>query len=278
MKPYSAFSDIYDRCMDNVPYDEWAEALVRILREADVADGSLVADLGCGTGEMTARLREAGFDMIGIDGSEEMLAIAQEKEYERVDELLADASPDDTEAEENAIAGMIRYLHQDLREIELYGTVAAMVSVCDTMNYLLTEDDLREVFKKANNYLDRDGLFVFDVKTEYYYREVLGDNVRAEDYEDDVLLWDNSYDRGTRINEYRLTMFKKDEATGLFARQDELHRQRAYDLAEITRILAEAGMTFVRAEDAYTGKPVTETTERILIIAKESYQANKYYE
>ena len=96
--------------------------------------------------------------------------------------------------------------------------------------------------------------------------------------EDDVLLWDNAYDRGTRINEYRLTMFKKDEATGLFARQDELHRQRADELAEITRILAEAGMTFVRAEDAYTGKPVTETTERILIIAKESYQANKYYE
>ncbi len=278
MKPYSAFSDIYDRCMDNVPYDAWAEALVRILREAGVAEGSLVADLGCGTGEMTERLREAGFDMIGIDGSEEMLAIAQEKEYERIDRLLEDVSPDDETAEENAVAGMIRYLHQDLREMELYGTVAAMVSVCDTMNYLLTEDDLREVFRKANNYLDRDGLLVFDIKTPYYYREVLGDNVRAEDYEDDVLLWDNAYDEKTGINEYRLTMFRKDPETGLFERRDELHRQRAYELSEITKILAEAGMTFVRAEDAYTGKPVSPTSERIVIIAKESYQANKYYE
>ena len=111
MKAYSAFSGIYDRCMDNVPYDEWAAAIVRLLSDAGIAPGCLVCDLGCGTGEMTERLRRAGFDMIGIDASEEMLAIAQEKEYDRIDALLteAEATSDDISAvEEEAIAQMIR--------------------------------------------------------------------------------------------------------------------------------------------------------------------------
>lgn len=280
MRPYTAFSELYDRCMDNVPYDEWAAAIVQILRGAGITDGAIVADLGCGTGEMTARLRDAGYDMIGIDASEEMLAIAQEKEYERIDAMMeaeeADFGDSDDSADEDSFR-QIRYLHQDLRKMELYGTVAAMVCVCDTMNYLTSEEDLVTVFRLANNYLDRGGLLLFDMKTEYFYRNVLGDCTRAEDYDDAVLIWDNDYDEETRTNEYALTMFSKDPESGLYERHDEVHVQRAYSVEDIKRLLEDAGMSFVSACEAYTGAALTGTTERVLITARENYQENKYY-
>ena len=300
MKAYSAFSGIYDRCMDNVPYDEWAAAIVRLLNDAGIAPGSLVCDLGCGTGEMTERLRRAGFDMIGIDASEEMLAIAQEKEYDRIDALLteAEATSDDISAvEEEAIAQMIRYLHQDIREMELYGTVSAFVCVCDTMNYLLKEEDLTTVFRLANNYLERGGLFLFDMKTAHYYRDVLGYRTRMEDYGDAVLLWDNAYSEKNGINEYRLTMFLREngdseegaasegksasedsEGDARYIREDELHTQRAYSISKVKELLEAAGMEYVTAMDGYTGKPATEASERVLFLAKEKFQEKKYYE
>ena len=279
MTPYTAFSELYDRCMDNVPYDRWAEAIVRILRDAEISGGSLVAELGCGTGEMTTRLRDAGYDMIGIDASEEMLAIAQEKEYERIDALRGDETEgfEEADPENEPCFPTIRFLHQDIRQMELYGTVAAMVSVCDTMNYLTAEKDLVSVFRLANNYLDKGGLFLFDLKTEYYYRTILGNCTRMEDYDDAVLVWDNEYDGESRTNEYNIMMFAKDGESGLYERHDEVHVQRAYSVEEIKRLLEAAGMSFVSACEAYTGDAVTETTERVLIIARENYQNNKYY-
>lgn len=135
--------------MDNVPYDEWGEYLVSLLKKYGVEDG-LVLDMGCGTGAMTRYLDAHGYDMTGIDVSEEMLTIAKEK-----------SSPD------------ILYLLQDMREFELYGTMRAAVSICDSMNYILEEDDLLQVFSLVNNYLDPGGIFIFDLNTVYKYQEIL---------------------------------------------------------------------------------------------------------
>lgn len=298
MKPYSSFSRIYDLCMDNVPYDEWAARITALLRANGVPDGGIVAELGCGTGKISRRLRDAGYDVIGIDASEEMLMVAQEKEYERLADLYDDTDDDDPENEScidpvsnigcdpcsdpddapecESADGRITYLCQDIRSFELYGTTAAIVSVCDTLNYLLTKEDLRKTFSLVNNYLDREGVFCFDMKTRSYYEKVLGNRVRVEDYEDATLIWDNAYDAKSGRNEYRLTMFLKDESE-LYTRQDELHVQMAYDLDEIRELLAESGMTFVAAYDAYTERPATEASERIVIIAKEGFQEQKYY-
>ena len=155
MQAYTGFAVVYDTFMDNIPYEEWCEYLTGLLKEQGVA-GGLLLDLGCGTGSLTELLADAGYDMIGVDNSEEMLELALEKKEKSGKDIL--------------------YLCQDMREFELYGTVAAVVSICDCMNYILEPEDLTEVFRLVNNYLDPGGVFIFDMNTEYKYREIMADN------------------------------------------------------------------------------------------------------
>ena len=173
MEAYSDFARVYDIFMDNVEYEKWAEYLIGSLKEYGIEDG-IVLELGCGTGVMTELLAESGYDMIGVDNSEEMLGEAMEKRAESGHEIL--------------------YLEQDMREFELYGTVRAVVSVCDCMNYITEEDDLLTVFKLVNNYLDPDGIFIFDMNTPYKYREMLGNTTIAENREEGSFIWENEFD------------------------------------------------------------------------------------
>lgn len=264
MESYTGFAAVYDELMDNVPYDEWAEYLTGLLREHGVKDG-IVCELGCGTGNITRRLKNKGYDMIGIDRSADMLEIAREKD---------DYSSD------------ILYLEQDMRSFELYGTVAAVVSICDSLNYITEKADLRTVFRLVNNYLDPGGIFIFDLNTEYKFRELLGDSTIAENREDVSLIWENEYHPETRIHEYDITIYKKadieyseeEEALPeLYERFFETHYEKAYTLEEIKELLEEAGLTFLAAYDACTHDPVREDSERMYIVAREGYQENKYY-
>lgn len=116
MEAYQSFAAVYDMFMDNVDYDGWSRRIISLLKKEGIA-GGLVLDLGCGTGSMTMRLARAGYDMIGVDLSEEMLQIAQEKKEGEDFDIL--------------------YLQQDMCEFELYGTVRAVICVCDSLNYLL---------------------------------------------------------------------------------------------------------------------------------------------
>jgi len=240
--------------MDNVPYEEWCEYIKGLLQEYDIREG-LVLDLGCGTGKLTRLLAKAGYDMIGVDNAEEMLEIEREAEY-------------DCEAEEEDEKSNILYLLQDMRSFELYGTVRAVVSICDSMNYILEEDDLREVFRLVNNYLDPAGIFIFDLNTLYKYRELLGETTISENREEGSFIWDNYYDEETGINEYDLTLFIREDGE-LYRKYEETHYQRAYELGTIKRLLAEAGMEFVAAYDAFTEEQVKEDSERIYVIARE---------
>lgn len=251
MGSYESFARVYDLFMDNIPYEEWCEYLTGLLREYNIEDG-LVLELGCGTGSATRILAEAGYDMIGVDNAPDMLEIAMEKKERDGQDIL--------------------YLLQDMREFELYGTVKAVVSICDSMNYITEEGDLLEVFRLVNNYLDPKGLFVFDMNTEYKYREILGENTIAENREDASFIWDNYYDEEDQINEYDLALFIPEEKDGeiLYRKYEETHYQRAYDLETVKGLLAQAGMEFVAAYDAFTHNPPQEDSERIYIIAREN--------
>ena len=137
---YGSFACVYDKFMDNVPYKEWGKYLKSLLEEQGISDG-LVLELGCGTGSLTEILADAGYDMIGVDLSADMLDIAMEKREQSGNNIL--------------------YLLQDMREFELYGTVRAVVSICDSMNYLPCEEDFLQTLKLVNNYLDPEGVFIF---------------------------------------------------------------------------------------------------------------------
>lgn len=265
MRAYTGFAEVYDMFMDNVPYEEWCAYLAGLLREYGVAEG-IVAELGCGTGRMTRLLRDAGYDMIGIDNSEEMLQVAQEQEWARCGELELGQMQDGGQADGEARG--ILYLCQDMREFELYGTTAAFVSVCDSMNYILEESELLQVFRLVNNYLDPGGIFVFDMNTIYKYETLLGDATICENREEASFIWENGYDKASQRNEYDLTLFVREEQ-GLYRKYEETHVQRGYALPDIKRLVEEAGMEFLAVYDAFTKDPPKDTSERVCVVARE---------
>ena len=247
MDAYTGFAEVYDLFMDQVPYEKWSRRITEILKEYGISDG-LVLDLGCGTGSMTELLADAGYDMIGVDLSDSMLDIAMEKRAQSGHNIL--------------------YLQQDMREFELYGTVRAVICLCDSLNYLLEEDDLLTTFKLVNNYLDPNGLFIFDFNTVYKYETVIGDSTIAENREDCSFIWENYYTAEDQINEYDLTIFVKQQKD-LFRKFTETHLQRGYMLETMKRLVEQSGLIFVEALDADTHGSVTETSERIYVIARE---------
>ena len=290
MQAYTGFAQVYDIFMDNVPYGEWADYLTNLLVEYGVEDG-LVLELGCGTGNITRGLSAKGYDMIGIDNSEEMLEIARDREYDNTfedengeqDQGEQDQGEQDQESVQNS---NILYLQQDMRNFELYGTVTAVVSICDSMNYITSNQDLLKVFKLVNNYLDADGIFIFDMNTEYKYKHILAENTIAENREDCSFIWENYYDEDKMLNEYNLTVYVKlededsdqeDQDVQLFERFGETHYQKAYSLDTVKKLLEEADMEFITVYDAFTHNPPTEKSERIYFVAREKHQMNKKY-
>lgn len=251
MEAYTSFAYVYDTFMDNVPYEEWGEYLHGLLKEYGIEDG-IVLDLGCGTGTMTEYLADKGYDMIGVDNSEEMLEIALEKKQDSGHDIL--------------------YLCQDMREFELYGTVRAIVSICDSVNYITDPEELGQVFRWADNYLDPDGIFIFDFNTEYKYREILGDRTIAESRDECSFIWDNYYYEEEKINEYELSLFVRDEELSkdgkdIYNRYQETHYQRGYTLEEMKELLKAAGLKVLAAYDAFTREVPKADSERIYVIA-----------
>lgn len=251
MDAYTDFALVYDTLMDNTPYERWCEIITGILKRYGI-EKELVLDLGCGTGTLTELLAKEGYDMIGVDFSEEMLNRAMEKREESGLQIL--------------------YLLQDMREFELYGTVKAVVSVCDSLNYLLEEDDIIETFRLVNNYLDPQGLFIFDFNTVYKYRDVIGDTTIAENRDDCSFIWENYYHEEERINEYDVTFFIKEGE--LFRRFEETHYQRGYTAEEMRVYLEKAGLEFVSMQDADTLLEVTEESQRVYMVAREKGKAD----
>ena len=197
--------------------------------------------------------------MIGVDNSEDMLELAMDKKIASGHDIL--------------------YLLQDMREFELYGTVRAAVSVCDSVNYITEPEELTEVFRLVNNYLDPGGVFIFDFNTDYKYREILGEQTIAEDRGDCSFIWDNCYYEEERINEYGLTLFIRDEDAScagreLYRKYQETHYQRGYTLEEIKDLLRSSGLEYVTAYDAFTRDAPGEESERIYVIARESGKAD----
>lgn len=283
---YTDFAEVYDELMDNTPYGEWCETLAGMIEQygisrpvrgagdmrpgaepSDAEQGAatqkaaaqqnlegllasernLVLDLGCGTGTLTELLYARGYDMIGVDNSPAMLNIAMKKREQSGSKIL--------------------YLLQDMRELELYSTVGTVISVCDSVNYILEEEELVEVFRLVNNYLYPGGLFIFDFNTDYKYREIIGDATIAENREDCSFIWENYYDGESFLNEYDVTVFVREG--GLFRRFTENHVQRGYEPEQMRALVEQAGLRVLEMTDADTRRAVRPESERVCIVARE---------
>ncbi len=259
MEMYRDFAAVYDTFMDNTPYEFWGERLDGLIRKygvskperdaEDVMDSerNLLVDLGCGTGTLTELMYRKGYDMIGVDRSESMLNAAMEKKDRSGSEIL--------------------YLQQDMRELDLYSTVGTVFSVCDSLNYILEEEELLTVFSLVENYLFPGGLLIFDFNTDYKYREVIGNATIAENREDCSFIWENIYDIEEEINEYDLTLFVR-ETDGRFRRFTETHLQRGYTSEQMSSLVRKAGLEILEMTDADTGKEVRPESERVLVVAQ----------
>ena len=252
MAIYQNFSQCYDIFMAHTPYDQWV-AFIEALFTKNNKQPSLVLELACGTGSVTQRLAQKGYNMIGLDNSAEMLSVASNK---------------------NRVAGSnVLYVCQDMRRFELYGTVDCVLCLCDGLNYILDKRDLLKIFKLVKNYLNPGGLFIFDLNTEYKYEHVLGGNTFAEDEEGAAYIWQNYYDKKRRLNEYAVTFFVETTET-LYCKFEETHSQRAYSSENIYLAAQVAGLSVQGMYDMdkpfHKNKPVfkrpRKTTERICFV------------
>ena len=243
---YDAIAEIYDRLNREIDYAAWADFIEKNFDRYLLSRPSLVLDLACGTGSMTKELAERGYDMIGVDGSEDMLGVA----YERAE------------------GQKILYLLQDMRHFELYGTVGAVTCCLDSLNYLTGKGDLDACLSCVHNYLDPDGIFLFDMNTIYKYQTMIGDTTIAENREEGSFIWENSYDEKTGINTYELALFIPRE-DGLYEKDEEIHYQRAYSLEKIKELIRKAGMELLAVYDAYTLEPPREDSGRLTFVVRE---------
>ena len=249
MSQYDAIAHVYDRLNAELDYGAWADFIEASFARYLPARPSLVLDLACGTGRMTHTLAARGYDMIGVDRSPEMLSAA----YAGAGEVMP------------------LFLCQDMRTFELYGTVGAVVCCLDSVNYLTADADIAQCFSTVHNYLDPDGLFLFDVNTPYKFAHIYGDN--AYILEDELnghsiyCGWQNAFDPTSGICDFYLTLFEEDD-DGRFTRSEEYQKERCYSHDALLALLTRTGFAHLGTYADYRFGQPTETTERWYIAAR----------
>ncbi|NLU35769.1 MAG: methyltransferase domain-containing protein [Clostridiales bacterium] len=241
---YQEFAYLYDKLMKNVDYQRWADHIEEIFRK-NGRKPETVVDLGCGTGAVTNILAERGYQVTGVDISEDMLFVAREK------------------ARKSGL--QVSYICQDMTELTLHRPVDAIICMCDGFNYILEEAKLKQTFQRIYQYLNPGGILVFDISTYYKLASILGNNTMADSDEEISFIWFNNFDRQSRILEMNLTFFKKEN--GLYKRADETHYQRAYYTEEITALLQESGFCDINVYSANDLKPPGKRNHRVFFSA-----------
>ena len=246
---YSAIAEVYDRLNKEIDYAKWANFIEECFALYGKEHPEIVLDLACGTGRMTRELAARGYDMIGVDGSADMLGEAY-----------------------SAGGSEILYLLQDMRELELYGTVGATVCCLDSLNYLLKPEELRAVFALVHNYSDPDALFIFDMNMPYKFENIYANNayvLEDEDSEGRAIYcgWQNFYDERSRLCDFYLSVFREDE-DGAYTRDDEKQTERCYTQDEISEALSESGFELCAVFSDVDKSEIGECDERRYFVAR----------
>lgn len=241
MDSYGKFATIYDELMQDVPYEQIADLIDNEIKKHNIKN-NIVLDLACGTGTLTNLLNKKGYEMIGADASLEMLNIAREKNSD------------------------ILYLNQPMDELELFGTVGAICCTLDSFNYLTEDGALDDVLRLCNNYLEPDGLLLFDINTEYKFKNILSDNIFTYDSENIFYTWGNELIEEENICNFYLTFFCRND--DLYERFDEFHTERIYTDREICSSLKRNGFTVLNKYNGFSQDKANKKSERIFYVCK----------
>ncbi len=246
---YGIFSSTYDILTENVHYEKIAKKICSLLRENGV-DGGLLLDLGCGTGTLSFLLEKEGFDIIGVDASEDMLMVANEKKYDEDSSAL--------------------FLCQKAEELDLFGTIDCAVSSLDTINHIDTIENVKKSLEKISLFMNMGGIFIFDMNTPYKHKSVLGNNTFIYDMDEVYCAWQNTYNGNTKVTNIDLDFFIKNEDDECYERYSESFCEYAYSIDKIKEILDKSGFKILGMYDDYSDEAVTDTTERITFIVKKT--------
>lgn len=247
MNGYEALGKVYDRLNGAADHAAWADLAEAVFARYGVRP-SLLLDLGCGTGRLSAEFARRGYDVIGVDTSPAMLAAAYAR---KIEENLSD----------------ILFLEQDMRDLELYGTVGAVVSSYDCVNYLTGDGDLDRCFSLVHNYLDPDGVFFFDVNAPFKFERVFGDRAYLLEEDGVFCAWQNAYDKAARRCRFDLSVFTR-EVDGRYTRTDEVQEERCYTRAELENALTRAGFDEIAVFGDGTFAPPSADAPRWFLAAR----------
>ena len=216
---YTGFAEVYDELMADVKYAEWADFYAAMMAAYGIRSGK-VCECACGTGGLTIPLARKGFQMTGVDLSQEMLWQAAQK------------------AREAGVA--LPFVRQDMRKLHLHRPMDAVLATCDGVNYLLTDEDLTSFFRAAYQALRPGGGLFFDISTPYKLRNNLGNQIICDDTEHITYLWQNRYSDKSATVEMHLCIFVRQE-DGLYKRIDEEQKQKAHEAQHLIELMQQAG-------------------------------------
>ena len=252
---YTSLAAVYDRLNADIDYAAWADYIEKQFGLYAKIKPVSVLDLACGTGTMTVELARRGYDMTGVDLSEDMLSEARAK------------------CDRERFAHPVLFVRQDMADFELYGTVNAVVCCLDSLNYLTDTEKLARCFALTHNYLDPDGLFVFDMNAPAKFERVYADNAYVLEDEGVLCAWQNRYNPKTKLCDFWLSIFRE-LPDGRWERFDEDQRERCYSLRTVKKLLADAGFELLALHAGFDGGEVTPDAERWYFCARAVKTAN----
>lgn len=245
MSCYSEFAMYYDELMDDVDYESWFLYIKEIFKRFSV-DPKEILEMASGTGSLTYYLCKEGYSVTGFDRSEEMLSIAYNK-------LLQFKN--------------VHLLKQDMVDFNIGKKFDSILCICDSINYITDELELLQVFKNVYDHLKDSGIFVFDINSYYKLSQIIGNNIFIEDRENIYYVWENYFDKNSKLTQFNLNFFIKTSEES-YIRFDEEHIERAYNIKEIEDLLRKSGFNKITIYDAFTFNKPNKNSERINFIVK----------
>lgn len=244
---YQKFAYLYDELMKDVPYDKWVE-LIRNSAEKYNVHGKRLLDLACGTGELSVRLSAQGYDVTGVDLSEDMLTVAQSKAVSKGLNIL--------------------FYQQNMAELDGLGTFDVIGVFCDSLNYLQSEQEVIDTFNRVYQHLSEQGLFIFDVHSIYKIMQVFMNQTFALNEDEISYIWHSYQGEHPNSVEHDLSFFVLDEKSGQYERYDELHFQRTYSIEVYKSWLLEIGFELLEVVEDFESKHQETEAERLFFICR----------